>query len=199
MNTVETLLRAYIEALSEPTRASILMEIEQRGELTATQLAERLDLTPNNVYHHLRVIKRYGVLAEPRVVPGPTYVEKYYRLRQELRQAFKDPGWLDRAQQDLSLEARQAFWCAFAMVAGQLMIRAAKQYQAMDPAQWQETVLQHPTGMISLRELGSSQYQENLETLRAQVVNQPIEESESHKFVMLIAALPGIWNSPPTL
>lgn len=192
------LLKAYIEAVSEPTRASILMEIEKAGELTATQLAERLELTPNNVYHHLRVIKRFGVLADPRVVPGPTYVEKYYRLRAELSEAFKDPGWLDRAQQNLSLEARQAFWCAFTMVAGQLMIRAAKQYQAMDPATWQETVLQQPTGMISLRELGRSQYQENLETLRAQIVNRPTVGGEPHQFVLLIAALPGIWDSPGT-
>ncbi len=198
MKNVELLLKAYIEAVSEPTRASILMEIEKAGELTATQLAERLDLTPNNVYHHLRVIKRFGVLDEPRVVPGSTYVEKYYRLRAELSEAFKDPGWLDRAQQDLSVEARQAFWCAFAMVAGQLMIRAAKQYQAMDPATWQETVLQQPTGMISLRELGPSQYQENLATLRAQVVNRPTEDGEPHQYVLLIAALPGIWDSPRT-
>lgn len=195
MENVEPLLKAYIEALSEPTRASILMEIEKSTELTATQLAQRLDLTANNVYHHLRVIKRFGVLDAPRVVPGPTYVEKYYRLRAELRSAFKDPGWLDRAQRDLSVPARQAFWCAFAMVAGQLMIRAAKQYQAMDPATWEKTVLQNQTGMISLRELGSSQYQKDLEMLRTQIVNRPADNGEAHQYILLIAALPGIWDS----
>lgn len=195
METVESLLKAYIEALSEPTRASILMEIEKSTELTATQLAKRLDLTANNVYHHLRVIKRFGVLDEPRVVPGPTYVEKYYRLRTELRAAFKDPGWLDRAQEGLSVPARQAFWCAFAMVTGQLMIRAAKQYQAMAPATWEKTVLQNQSGMISLRELGASQYQKDLEMLRSEIVNRPADQGEAHQYILLIAALPGIWDS----
>ncbi|NMP23931.1 helix-turn-helix domain-containing protein [Sulfobacillus harzensis] len=60
--------------MSDPTRASLLMEIERAGEMTATKLAERLGLTANNVYHHLRVIKRLGILEEPRIVPGPTYV-----------------------------------------------------------------------------------------------------------------------------
>src|SRR5215831_6971850 len=96
--SLEELLRNYIKALSEATRGAIVQELGNADELTATQLAHRLSLSANNVYHHMRVLLQLGVVTPPRSVPGPTYVEKYYRLDPELRRATEDPNWLDRTQ-----------------------------------------------------------------------------------------------------
>src|SRR5215469_6699259 len=69
---LEQLLRNTIEAMLDPTRGAILLELERAGEMTATQLARQLDLTANNVYHHMRVLSRLGILEPPRTVPGKT-------------------------------------------------------------------------------------------------------------------------------
>src|SRR5215472_13102140 len=96
--TLEELLRSYIKALSDATRGAIVQELGHVDELTATQLAHRLGLSANNVYHHMRILLQLGVVDPPRAVPGPTYVEKYYRLNPQLRLATEDPNWLDRTQ-----------------------------------------------------------------------------------------------------
>ena len=84
MTATTEFLRGFIRALSDPTRGAILTELEHSGELTATQLARRLGLTANNVYHHMRVLRELKVVGEPRVVPRETYVEKYYQLAPEV-------------------------------------------------------------------------------------------------------------------
>ncbi len=192
--TAQELLERYVEALSEPTRANLLLELEDAGELTATQLAKRLNLTVNNVLHHMRILKGYGVLASPRVVPGPTYVEKYYQLHPTIKTAIHEPGWLDRSQQHMSLGMRQAFWVAFAMTLGQLMIRAAKRYQAMDANTWNDTVLKDSQGMLSLRTLATEQYRQDLALLRQSVVNRE-HDSPTDGHVMIIAAFPSIFKA----
>src|SRR5215467_11365577 len=99
--SLEPLLRNAIEALSDPTRGAILLELGRVGESTATQLARQLGLTANNVYHHMRVLTKLGLLEPPRVVPGKTYVEKYYRLRREVIEATQEAGWVDRVMQSM--------------------------------------------------------------------------------------------------
>ena len=87
----------------------ILVELNRAGELTGTQIAKRLDLTVNNVYHHLRVMRQLGVIDPPRIVPGDTYVEKYYSINPELRAALRlDPEWYTKAQEALGPEAHFA-------------------------------------------------------------------------------------------
>ncbi len=66
------------------------------------------------------------------------------------------------------------------------------------PSMGRKRFASRAASVYTLRELGPSQYQENLETLRTQVVNRPAEDGEPHQFVLLIAALPGIWDSPRT-
>ncbi|NMP24446.1 hypothetical protein, partial [Sulfobacillus harzensis] len=124
------------------------------------------------------------------------HVEKYYRLKASLTAAFSDPGWLDRAQANLTPDDRQALWCAMLMASGQMLVRAAKQYQAMDATTWESLVRNGATGMISMRVLGEEQYRDNLRTLRDTVVNQEEKSTEGGRYVLLISALPGIWDAP---
>lgn len=74
-------------------------------------------------------------------------------------------------------------------------IPPANSTSAMNPATWEEMVLRNETGMISLRELGSSQYQKDLELLRTEIVNRPSDKGRAYQYILLIAALPGIWDS----
>ena len=195
MDDLQSMLRNYLEALSEPTRANLLLELQAAGELTATQLARRLGLSVNNVYHHIRVLNRLGVLAAPRVVPGPTYVEKYYHVLPAISDAT-DAGWYDTASSGLSTAERQARWAAFCATVGQLFLRAAERYAAMSPEDWNRTVLARKSGMISLRLLSARSYEADLATLR-DLVNQPSEGDEDSQQVMIIAALPDLMRIGP--
>ncbi len=195
MDDLKTLLRNYLDALSDPTRANLVFELEAAEELTATQLARRLGLSVNNVYHHIRVLNRLGVLAEPRIVPGPTYVEKYYRVLPAITRAL-GPDWYDEASRELSVEERQVRWAAFCAQVGQLMLRAAERYAAMPPEVWERTVLAPKAGMISLRLLSERQYQADLAKLR-EVVHQESAPGDEGQQVMIIAGLPELMRIGP--
>lgn len=194
MDDVQSLLRKYLDALSEPTRANLLLELNAAGELTATQLARRLGLSVNNVYHHIRVLNRLGVLDAPRIVPGPTYVEKYYRVLPAI--STSDPGWYDSASRDLPVAERQARWAAFCAQTGQLLLRAAERYAAMSPEDWERTVLAEESGMISLRLMAPERYRDDLRQLR-DIVNQPNEGDAECDQVMIVAALPDLMRIGP--
>jgi len=188
---VQDTLRQYLQALGEPSRADILFELEEAGELTATQLAARLGLTVGNVYHHLRVLSRMGVLSPPRVVPGPTYVEKYYRLHPDIAAAVSDPNWVDTIQPTVDAAVRQAFWVAFLAHAGHLLLRASARYAEMPTENWDALIYQRQLGMLSVRTLHSAQFEHNLAQTRALLrssADPASDKAPPHLF--LIAALP---------
>ncbi len=193
MDDAKTLLRSYLEALSEPTRASILLELSAAGELTATQIARRLELSVNNVYHHIRALNRLGVLAEPRIVPGPSYVEKYYKVRDIM--GMSDPLWHDNASEGLSPAEQQMHWAAFCAHLGQIFMRAAKRYAALTPEEWERAVFARQTGMLSLRLLDDEHYLEDLNKVR-QITSAPNPSDGETQNVMVIAALPELMRLP---
>lgn len=164
---VEQVLRRYIEAMADPTRAAILLDLLWGGERTATQLARRLELTPNNVYHHMRVLRRLGVVEPPRPVPGDTYVEKYYRLKPEIVAAIRqDPDWLDRTQAAASPELRQAIFVSLCLTTAQLLRRSAQRYAAMDAADFDRLAHQEQLGMLSIAHLDRPQLVQRLAAMR---------------------------------
>jgi DNA-binding transcriptional ArsR family regulator len=127
-------MRHFATAIEDPTRGMILVELDRAGELTGTQIARRLDLTVNNVYHHLRVLRGLGVIDPPRIVPGDTYVEKYYSINSTLRAALRlDPDWYGEMQDSLTLEDQQAIVVSVCLTMAHLLRQAARDYQAMDP------------------------------------------------------------------
>ncbi len=59
-----------MRALAHPTRIDLLELVAREGELTATQAAAALDLTPGNCSYHLRQLAKHGFLEEGAPVRG---------------------------------------------------------------------------------------------------------------------------------
>lgn len=201
-NNREALLRNAIEALRDPTRGAILLELGRAGELTATQLARHLELSANNVYHHMRVLTKLGLLDPPRAVPGKTYVEKYYRLKRDLLMERRDPGWVDRVRQSLTLEERKAFFISLFLQAAQTLRQAAQRYERMDAAQLDALFSQQQLGMLSINWMGRERLRYRLEELRKLIAREAelfpdAEEERGTTDIVVMAGLPLFWD--PTL
>jgi DNA-binding transcriptional ArsR family regulator len=194
-------LRSYIVAMAEPTRGAILTELELAGELTPTQIARRLGLTANNVYHHMRVLRRLGVVDPPRAVPRETYVEKYYRVTPELQAAVAtDPDWLDRTQATMAPEDRKSLFIGMCLTMAQMLRRAARQYEAMDAEQLDALLVGQQLGMVSINEMGRDQLQRRLKSVR-DILHEEYEADRKagvvkrgpQEDVVLFAGLPFFW------
>jgi len=202
MDTLAERLRGLIAAFSDPTRGAIVMELEHMGELTPTQLARRLGLTANNVYHHMRVLRELGVVEPPRAVPRETYVEKYYRLTPELLAAIpRDPQWLDRAQAPLTPQDRKALFIGLCLTLAHLLLRAARRYEAMDAEALDRLINEQQFGMLSINTMGRERLTRRLAALRdvqrEEAEGQAEEaDSEAATNVVLMAALPLLWDEP---
>jgi DNA-binding transcriptional ArsR family regulator len=193
-------LQGLIRALSDPTRGAILTELEHAGELTATQLARRLGLTANNVYHHMRVLRELQVVGEPRVVPRETYVEKYYQLAPEAQAVLgSDPEWLDNAQKGLSATERKELFISMCLEMAQLLQRAARRYAEMDAETFDALMSQRHLGMVSINDMGQKGLESRLKALRDTLRHEheagvAAEEPHSRQHVVLMAGLPFIWD-----
>ena len=207
MATVAELLRNYIAAISDPTRGAILMELGHAQELTPTQIARRLGMTANNVYHHMRVLREMGVVDPPRAVPRETYVEKYYHVNADLEAAVdSDPEWLDKMQVSLTAADRKALFTGMCMTMAQLLMRAARRYEGMDDDAFDELVFQRQLGMASVNNLRLDKLERRLASLRAMLSKeQAADRAEAEakeeaaaapapRNVVLLAALPLIWD-----
>lgn len=201
--TLEELLRSYVTALSDATRGAIVQELGHADELTATQLARRLGLTANNVYHHMRILLQLGVVSPPRAVPGPTYVEKYYRINPELRRATEDPNWLDRTQTTMTAAERKALVIGMCLMMAHRLQRAARRYEAMDAEAFDQMAYTDQLVMVSINDMGRDRLIARLHALRA-MIQREIEghpQSETHSpetDMVLMAGLPAIWDVDDT-
>ena len=204
MATGNELLRNYITAMTDPTRGMILMELGHAGELTPTQLARRLGMTANNIYHHMRVLRELGVVDPPRAAPRETYVEKYYRITPELlRLTSGDPFWIDRTQADISPGDRKALLISMYLTAARLLTRAARRYEAMDDAEFDENMYQRELAMVSINDMTRERLTGRLATLRgilrdeheaSVVAGGAQREPAAEQDVVIMVALPQIWD-----
>jgi DNA-binding transcriptional ArsR family regulator len=201
--SLQELLRNYVKALSEATRGAIVQELGNADELTATQLAHRLGLSANNVYHHMRVLLQLRVVTPPRVVPGPTYVEKYYRLDPELRRATEDPNWLDRAQATMTPGERKELAIGMCLTMAHRLRRAARRYEAMDAEAFDEMAHTQQLLLISVNDMGRRRLVARLQALR-ELLRREYEEgiaadSSPDTDTVLIAGLPNLWDEDDSL
>jgi DNA-binding transcriptional ArsR family regulator len=198
------LLRAYITAMTDPTRGMILMELGHAGELTPTQLAKRLGLTANNIYHHMRVLRELDVVDPPRAAPRETYVEKYYRVAPRLLNLLSaDSFWLDKAQAGMPLADRKALIIGMYLTAARLLTRAARRYEAMDDTEFEELIFQRELGMISLNSMTRERLTGRLAALRGMLREEsetrramggPDGEPADERDMVIMAALPLNWG-----
>lgn len=204
MATADELLRNYIMAMTDPTRGMILMELGHAGELTPTQLAKRLGLTANNVYHHMRVLRELEVVDPPRAAPRETYVEKYYRVTPELdRLTSADPFWLDKAQAGMSAADRKALIISMYLTAARLLTRAARRYEAMDDATFEEIIYRRELGMVSLNSMSRERLISRLAALRTllrdesaarEAAGEPAGDPGEGRDMVIMAGLPLNWD-----
>lgn len=196
----EPILRNAIEALSDPSRGAILLELGRAGELTATQLAQRLGLSVNNVYHHMRVLMKLGLLEPPRIVPGKTYIEKYYRVRRELVMSARDPWWVERAAQSLTPQERKSLLISVFLRAAQLLRQAAQRYERMDAEAFDNLFNQQQLGMISINQMDRERLRFRVAGLRELIAREAAlfpdtPEGSGAPDVVVMAALPFFWDS----
>lgn len=198
MQTLGEQLQQYAAAMADPTRAMILIELSRAKELTATQLAQRLDLTANNVYHHMRVLRRCGVVSPPRPVPGPSYVEKYYSIKPNILAALQmDPEWFDEALSTMTAEDRKALLVSMCVTMAHLLLRAAQRYQSMEAAELDTLAREQQLSLVSINEVSRAHLKARLTALREILVqeqDQFPQEDPGSTDVILMAGLPSLWE-----
>lgn len=214
MATMAERMRQYMMAMYDPTRGAILMELGQAGELTPTQIARRLGISANNVYHHMRVLRELGVVDPPRAVPRETYVEKYYRINPELAAAINsDPNWVDNSQEQMTAADRKALFCGMYMTMAHLLMRAARRYQAMDDAEFERRFYDTQEIMASVNTMDRAKLMRRLTSVRAMLAeewrsdaeargatDEPADEpaklagAHADRNLVLMAALPLLWD-----
>jgi DNA-binding transcriptional ArsR family regulator len=176
----------------------ILLELRREKELTATQIAHRLGLTPNNVYHHMRVLLRLGVVDPPRPVPGETYVEKYYQLKPDIRAAMRlDREWFDRVQPAMTAEDRKEVLITLCLTMAHLLRQAARRYQDMDAESFDQLAHEQQLVMLSINEISRERLKFRLQAL-GEVLEEEQKEFPTHPSpptdLVLIASLPAMWD-----
>jgi DNA-binding transcriptional ArsR family regulator len=186
-------LQHYAEAITDPTRGRILLELDHGGELTATQLARRLGLGVNNVYHHMRILLGLGVVDPPRRVPGDTFVEKYYCINPELQAALRlDPAWYTEAQQTMTAEEKQALTVGVCLTMANLLRQTAREYQEMDAERFAQLHDEH-TMLLGISRLSRAQLESRLSLLYETFEREDWEYAEDlspRTDRMLLAVLP---------
>lgn len=205
MATRAEMLKHYMEAMYDPTRGAILMELGQVGELTPTQIARRLGVTANNIYHHMRVLRELGVVDPPRAVPRDTYVEKYYRINPELAAAVNsDPNWVDNSQENMTAADRKALFCGMFMTMAQLLMRAARRYQVMDDDDFQRRFYDTEEIMASVNTMDRTKLMRRLTSVRGMLAEEWRADAETpdsaaaaahtDRNLVLMASLPLLWD-----
>jgi len=79
------------ELLADDTRRRIINLLKAK-ELTVSQLAEQIDKTPQNIYHHIRKLVDGGLLEVAREERIENFVEKYYRATAEIFEVTHGTG-----------------------------------------------------------------------------------------------------------
>ncbi len=84
-----------LDALSNPTKMSVILLLSRYDRLTVTQMASHIKVTRSNLYHFVAEMVRDKLLAEPEVVVKKNHIEKYYSQNAEFWKAV-DPNVQDR-------------------------------------------------------------------------------------------------------
>jgi DNA-binding transcriptional ArsR family regulator len=71
------------EILADPTRRKIIYLLKVK-ELTVSQIASELGLTAQAIYHHIRKMKKVGVIEVAREERVGHFIETYYRSAAEM-------------------------------------------------------------------------------------------------------------------
>lgn len=79
------------ELLADETRRRMVHLLKAK-ELTVSQLAQELDKTPQNIYHHIRKLLEGGLVEVTREEKIENFSEKYYRATAEIFEVTHGEG-----------------------------------------------------------------------------------------------------------
>jgi DNA-binding transcriptional ArsR family regulator len=77
---------SLIMILKNPTRASIFYQLIKKYEASATEIAKEIDVDVDIVYYHLKILRKIGIISDPKVIVKGNYVEKYYSVRPDFKE-----------------------------------------------------------------------------------------------------------------
>ena len=81
------------EVFRNPTKFRIIMLLTEQGRMTVTQMSKLIDVSKSNLYHFISQMVKEGLVLEPDVIPKKNYVEKFYRLNEEMFRAEDPKEW----------------------------------------------------------------------------------------------------------
>ena len=79
------------ELMADDTRRRMINLLKAR-EMTVAQIAEALDKTPQNIYHHIRKLAEGGLVEVSREERIENFVERYYRATAEIFEVTHGKG-----------------------------------------------------------------------------------------------------------
>jgi DNA-binding transcriptional ArsR family regulator len=115
-----------IKALAHPARLAVLEELRVQPELTATEVAALVGLSPSAMSYHLRALEKWGFVE--RAEPGPDGRERPWR-------ATSREGWTIEARSPVAAAAESALVAA-SFERMQASMQAWARAEPAEPQEW---------------------------------------------------------------
>jgi DNA-binding Lrp family transcriptional regulator len=81
------------EVFRNPTKFRIILLLSEHGRMTVTDMAKLVKVSRSNLYHFIAQMVKDGIVKPPEVIPRKNYVEKFYRLNDEMFKAEEMKEW----------------------------------------------------------------------------------------------------------
>jgi len=131
----ESFVENLLSTLKHPLRGAILYQL-LKGKTTASQIGETLGEKPDRIYYHLKILKENGCIGDPEVVVRKNYLEKYYELSPEFREALlSSVKEISQREQDMSADEYRVFMLSFLSMAISILQGYRKQLETAAPHQ----------------------------------------------------------------
>jgi len=75
----DPVMRKRREAISDPIRMRILAALTESEGLTAKELGKRVEVNPNRLYYHLRILEEAGVIGIAETRANGRFAERVYK------------------------------------------------------------------------------------------------------------------------
>ncbi|MFG1414729.1 MAG: ArsR family transcriptional regulator [Thermoplasmataceae archaeon] len=82
-----------LEAYRNPTKFRIILLLSEHSKMTVTDMAKSVKVSRSNLYHFIAQMVKDGIVKPPEVIPRKNYVEKFYRLNEEMFKAEEIKEW----------------------------------------------------------------------------------------------------------
>lgn len=188
-NRYEVLSNAY----RNPTKFSIVLLLAEHERMTVTQMSRYISVSRSNIYHFVSQLVEDGILNEPEVVPKKNYVEKFYRLNQQLFESVDPEEWRKMLRRMKLIDLRgllSSVLMGYSLVLSMAAERVARSSDD-DIKRMMDSMLSEPTWSLSYSVVGSrtaNRLRPVLRKLNDEMVqsSEPTEESKSDQLTSLL-------------